>query len=127
MLTWALMLVGGTYAALGFGATKYYALVGADTSSTEAIAQIRLGRRATAARLRVYVDVNTLDGATLVTLRNAANDTALAVTVGAGATGEFRDTAHTVSLALDDLICASVVTAGSSGSITIRKLSVDIY
>jgi len=62
---------------------------------------------------------NSLNGATVVTLRKNSADTALTVTITAGSTAVFSDTTNSVSFVAGDLLNWKIdTTASSSGAIT---------
>lgn len=107
--------------AVAAGVTNYI-FIGAGSlgaNTTEAPAQRTMRKAGTFSRLYVSVSANTLSGSCVVTLRKNTAAGNLTVTIPAGTTGRFVDTAHTDAISLADLAAVQVAAAAGSGSITI--------
>jgi hypothetical protein len=109
---------------LNFNSTRYFGFGGSLSSSVETATQVILNKAGTINYLRVWAPTNTLDGATVVTLRVGAADKTLTLTINAGATGGFTD-AHSVAIAAGDLVGLKVVTAGTVGTLSLYIMQVD--
>lgn len=103
------------------GLTRYLA-PGATMPTTaltvEADAQIIVPVAGTISMMSAYVTANTLSGAATLTLRVNGAASALTISIGAGATGQFTNSTNSVSVAAGDKIAIERVTAAGSGSIT---------
>ena len=97
----------------------------AGLTTVEAYGEYKIVRACYGKRVYICIGANTLDAATLVTVRkNGVDQVALRITIGAGATGWFSDTGS-VSFALSDRIAIEVDTqASAAGSIWIEGVSV---
>lgn len=77
--------------------------------------------------MTVYVSANTKGGAVVWRIRKNSGNGNVGVSVGAAATGVFEDTANSDSLtANDDLSIQRDASAGASGSIQARLVSVEV-
>ena len=100
------------------------------TSSTLPVCSIETGRDAripaacTWSKLTVRVYSNTQNGSFTVTANKNGLATAMAVTVPAGATGTFQDSANTVSLGAGDLIRYNISTTATGGSVSYNVSSI---
>lgn len=112
-----------TYAA---GTTRYECVGGrlAGNNTTESDIQTKNRDSYDVSHLWVYAPANTLTATSTVTFRKNAADTAVTVSIGSGATGEFEDTTNTVSIVADDEINYSIVAGGTGTNITITFISV---
>ena len=100
----------------GPAATRYLTIEGGaqELTTTEANTQSAARTAFNARNLFVRIAANTLDGATTVrTRKNGANGN-LSVSIGAGATGAFEDTANTDSFIATDLLNYQVDTTAST-------------
>ena len=113
---------------IGSGLTRYVPLEAGVQSyaATEANTQVAAQAGLTAKNLFVRVPTNSINGNTTFTLRQNAGDSALAVSVGSGATGTFEDTSNTVSCVAADLLDWGVVTGGTSGSMVITYIGFEL-
>lgn len=106
-------------------AVRYFAIGMAaiqDTlPTTEAVAQTYWGRAGTMRNMHLYVQTNARTTTTTLYLRVAAADTALAIAVGAGLTGWFADTSHSVSISAGDLVNLRLALGTGSGSFIISR------
>lgn len=68
-----------------------------------------------------YVSANARTSATTHTLRQNGADTAMTLSVGAAATGQFEDVTDQVALASDDAVCWEVVFGAGANNITYRS------
>jgi len=107
-------------------ATTWYMPIGGSTQifSSEANTQQKPRAGFIISELTFRTNVNTLDGACVVTLRKNGADTALTVTMTAGSTTPVTDSTHTVSVGSNDDINLSIVSAGTTGAITLRQIAV---
>jgi hypothetical protein len=107
-----------------FGETWYMA-VGGSTQIFSSSINARQKARAdfNISELTFRANVNTLDGATTLTLLKNNVDTALTVTMAAGSTTPVTDSTHTVAVSPTDEISLKLVTAGTTGAITIRQVA----
>lgn len=115
-----LTVVGNNYVSLN-GSTAYYlppsGYLSAFTAFTEAQAQHKIrGADITLSNLRWVVTSNSQSAATVLRLRKNGANGNLTVSVPAGTTGEFEDTAHSDHLTAGDLVCL-LGQGGGSGSI----------
>ena len=112
---------------LNFGQSWYLQLVGTTNVvvSTEADVQstLRLGANHDFSTLGFFAATNTIDAATTVTFRVNGADTALAISVGAGGSGNFADTSDTVTVATGDSINYALVAGGTTGVMNYRYTS----
>lgn len=75
-------------------------------------------------QLYTYVDLNSLNGSTVFSIRkNRADTLNISITIGAGQTGAFSDTTNSESLAASDEVTGKVVTGGTSGAFNARMLA----
>lgn len=75
-------------------------------------------------KLDAYVSANTIaTSATTVTVRDNLADSAITVSVGAGATGLFSDASNTTLVLVSDEMNYEVSTPNTSGSITLQSVS----
>ena len=95
-------------------------------TATEANTQVKLYKAATLKNLTVNISANTLNGTTTIRLRKNAADANPVVSITTTQTGFFTDTTNTTQTATGDLVNFSIVTAGSSGTITYRSLYVEV-
>lgn len=87
--------------------------------------QSPIGAPGTISDLRVDVVANDSNGASILTLCQNGSPTAITVTVGAGSTGEFSDTTHTITVADGDYLEWKLdTTARSSGGITLGRIEI---
>ena len=112
---------GGTIA---FGVTSFMGFAGDAYSATETDAECRIQIAEVGQKLYFYSAINTLDGATTVTLRENGADTSVTLSVGAGATGWFTDATNTNTFADDDRACIELTAAGTTGSMTFSATGV---
>ena len=116
--------IGGGSITVNSGSTSY-SLLNSDItpreSSSSAGMQVLCRTAGTLSRLKVYVQTNTLNDSTTV---STYATTTLTVSIGAGATGAFTDTTHTLAIAAGDT-CGYLIdtTASASGSIVIRYIN----
>lgn len=112
----ALSFAGPTQA---LGLTRYTAISGPPVgSATETYCQYRFRVAATLANLRVWVDANSLDGASNTRSRINGASGNLNAAIGAGATGAFEDAVNTDAVALAALVNMAIITGGTLGSLT---------
>ena len=107
--------------------TAYYPVgagIGGGTA-TEAAAQLVIRTAATAQNLHVRVTSNATTAASTIKLRKNGADTALGVSVSAGATGQFSDTTDAVSLIAGDLVALALV-PGSANAIALQSASLEL-
>ena len=116
-------------AATASGATQYYQLGSGRLNRIVGAAEAQLQRPVNkAGTLRNFYfrsPTNTTSVSTTVTLRVNGADSALTFSVGAGATGEFRDFTNTVTIASGDEVSVQLVVAAGTGTITTEVMSVD--
>lgn len=93
--------------AVSYSANRYQKIAGILSSSvtTESTVQTEVSHTCTAQNLYVRVQSNASTATTTVWLRVNGSTSALQVSVGSTATGNFADTTHTVSLVAGDDIC----------------------
>lgn len=99
--------------------TTYYIPLGGVTylSTTEANVQLDHNFAGTASKLRVYIDANTMVGATSFRFRKNAGNGNQVASITALTTGIFEDASNTDSFAATDDCCYSLA-GGTAGSIT---------
>ena len=103
-----------------------YASIGGQLilNATEANTQIYPRTTFTAKQLSASSDANTLNGSTVITLRDNGADSSVTITFGTSETGAKTDTTNsTIITAATDEINHGIVTAGSSGTITLNSIS----
>jgi hypothetical protein len=74
--------------------------------------------------MAVYISANTLNITQTAIGRQNAASSALSISISPNATGLFKDTSHSVTLAVDDLLCYSynMGGTGNAGSTTVEYL-----
>lgn len=121
--------IAGAYFSAGtsawtFGLTNYSTLEGElGTYVTELESQIDIEQAARIYGVRMYINTNTVDGASTLTLRKDNASTNIAVIIGAGLTGAFEDASNTTDLISTSLVNWLWVTAGTTGSIAVKGFS----
>ena len=75
--------------------------------------------------MSLFISANTRTTATIFTLRKNRTDTAITISVGAGATGIFEDSSNTVSFAVDDEIDWKIVYGVDTTGITFEMIGLD--
>lgn len=118
---------GGTTTQIAFNNSRYFGISGhAIPTSTESSIQIYPRFDFTAKELECYLDVNNITtSATVVALRVNSSNSALTISIAAGATGVFSDTTNSVSIALgSDEINYIATTPNTSGNISLRWISI---
>lgn len=115
---------GGT-ATFQYNWTRYTPIEGSPQTlnATESLVQIETRTALIAKNMFVRISANSIDNSSTFTLRKNTADTALAVSVGAAATGVFEDTADTIDFDLDDLINWKVVSVGTAGTMIINYIA----
>lgn len=110
----------GTTAA---GATEFwlFGYASFEKNATESTREIIYRAPGTLSKLYVRVNTNSTSASSTVTIRKNAADTALSVTIGAAATGEFED-ADSVTVAAGDKLCIKTV-SGGTGTFTMTIVS----
>lgn len=97
-------------------------------NATESLRQVRMPYACTLRNF--YLDTNGAqagDGTFVITVRKAGADTALTLTIGAGAAaGGFSDTTHSVSFNAGDLLSISFVNNGSTASAVLTSFSLEV-
>ena len=114
---------------LAFDLTRYATIEGNSQAfnATEANVQATARTAFTAANMYVNISTNSLNGATSFNLRKDTGNSTLMVSVGATATGQFEDLAHTDSYVAASLINWMVdTTASSSGTIVINCIGFEL-
>lgn len=102
--------------------TRYYPLAGEGSATAEARAQIRIRDSYTWTNLGLTVNANAGTGTSTVKSRVNGADGNQAISISAGATGDFEDTTHSDSLADGDLVAVQIAAAGG-GNLTIDSVS----
>ncbi|KKL94824.1 hypothetical protein LCGC14_1860840, partial [marine sediment metagenome] len=113
---------------IGWGLTEFVALESGQgtTEATESPAQCKARGQFIARNLFCRVIANNLDEATTIALRKDGSSMDAVVTVGAGATGTFEETASITKTNPGSLLCYLVDTEGSTaGLLTITLLGVE--
>lgn len=120
--------VAGTAATINYGSNRFIALSTSVASnySTEAQAQVKIYRSLTALNYQVKSGSNTVNSASSITFRKGASDTDLAISIPASTSGLFEDLSHSVALVANDLVDHSVTTGGTSGSLDVRGIIVNL-
>ena len=116
--------IAGTIA---FGSTRYEGVNGALQSNVSAEANVQVYPRFTftAKELGSFLETNSIDGDTVITLRDNTGDSALTFIYTTTQTGLKIDTSNTATITSGtDEINYSIVTAGTTGSITMSWLGV---
>lgn len=110
-----------------FGLTTYpYIGASIETVSTESDAQVKTGLDGTLKNLTLTISANNINGSsTFITRKNTANGNQ-SISIGSSSTGFFSDTSNTTSIVGTDLINYQNVTGGSSGSMTLRSIMVEL-
>ena len=120
-----LLETSGAPTATTAGATQYWFLSTASITvpqTVEANRQVIYQSPGVLSKLYVRVTASTTSATSTVVVRNNAADAALTLTIGAGATGVFEDTAHTVTVAAGDKLCYKTI-SGGTGTMTIGVFS----
>lgn len=103
------------------GLTRYTACATAGittAASSEARVQITYRTAGVLSNLYVNCRTNSLNGTTTVRVRKNGGDGNQVVSITSSSTGTFEDTTNTDTIAAGDEINYSIVTAGSSGSVS---------
>lgn len=113
--------------AVSFNTTTYLAAAGngSGVEAAEASTQIYPRVDFAAKELTCYVSANTIaTSASTVTIRDNGADSAVTVSIAAGATGLFSDSTNGAKIhAGVDEICYKIVTPNTSGTLTFRWMS----
>jgi hypothetical protein len=107
--------------------TNYYPIGGGNRGAitTESQVQMKAREAFTFKNLIFYTNANSTTGIATVALRVNGANSALTLTIGAGATGFFPDTTHTVTVAAGDLIDFVISNTGTAaGTISVRQLGI---
>lgn len=109
------------------GATEYLPMWGGGNtvSTTEANREVVIAKACTLGNLYIRTqDAQSGTGALVLTIRKNAADTAVTVTISAGAAaGTFSDTSNTVAVAAGDRVAMKLANAASAGSAFINGWS----
>jgi len=106
--------------------TRYIACANGNESinGAEASVQIKYNVIGTFSNQQCTVSANTLNGTTTLRTRiNTANGNGV-ISITSSTTGYFEDASNTDTIAADDLVNFSLVSAGSSGSITVACVGI---
>jgi len=96
--------------------TEYFGLGGITiANSTEVLTNIPIAKAGTLQNFRVWVGTNTLDIATVFTVRINGVDTGITLTFAATGIGEQTDLVNTAAIVAGDDLTVSVVTAAGTG------------
>ncbi len=99
---------------LGANLTRSYPLNSNSPQTVESYAQ-NLSMKGTYVKILLYVQVNSLDGNAVFVLRKNSQDTALSITVPAGASGNFSAEGD-MSATESDLVDFQIRTGGAGGT-----------
>lgn len=102
--------------------TRYYALAGEGSATAEARAQVRIRDSYTWSNLYASINANACSATSTVKSRINGGDGNQALSIPAGATGDFEDTSNSDALADGDLAAVSV-TVGTGGNLTLDSVS----
>lgn len=111
------------------GSNTLYAVIESDSAiwtGAEADTQATTRAPFTAKNMYVNIGPNTLAAIATFRLRKNGGDTTLVVSVGATATGQFEDVAHTDSFIATDLFNWEIVTAVGAGAINILCIGFEL-
>jgi len=119
----------GNFLYSGTGTTATYLPVCGDSqfNSSTSLAdeyQPQVPCAGTFSSLQVYVTTNGRGTDSHVYLNVNGSDTALDITIGAGATGLFEDTTNSATIAQDDEVGYKVAPGSGAGTLTIRRFNV---
>lgn len=103
--------------------TRYTAIGGSAVHTSEVESQNKIPFAVDASYLTAYVSANTNAATNTVTFRDDTADTALTFTIGSSASGQFKDTSNTVSVAANSYINLAIVTGAGGGTVTFRNFS----
>ena len=108
-----------------FGLTRFYFCANANfnNNATEVNRQVTYRSAGTLSNLWANVTANTVNGTSTWRTRVNAVNGAQSLSVGASTTGIFEDATNTDSIAAADEVNYSLVTGGTSGSITTQSLT----
>lgn len=123
----SLLVSHGQPSAVLAGQTRYGSptgtLVGLQTVSSEVLSQVAMPDAGSMISMSVYASANSASGSTVVTIRKAAVNSSVAVSIPTLSTGWFAGTGS-VSVSALDLVSLGVVVAAGTGEISLRDASV---
>lgn len=96
------------------------------TTGTESNVETTLKKPVTAKNGFVFIASNARTTTTTWTLRKSLADTAVVLTVGAGATGIFEDTANSISYAVDDEIDWKIISGAGTEALSFHSLAISL-
>ncbi len=119
-------LVCGKLGGVANNITSYYAAAGVIASTTtETEARHDVNFAGTASKLYCRISANATTAASTVDLRVNGASSALTISVGSGATGDFEDATNTVALIATDEINYRFV-PGTANSVTFRVIGMSV-
>lgn len=118
--------VGASSVGPSYGSTVYAVIEGGYVTLTESNTQAIARASFTAKNMYVNVSANNVNGSTTLRIRKNGGNGNMSVSVPASTTGQFEDTINTDDFVAADLLNWSVVTGGTSGSITIETVGFEL-
>lgn len=103
--------------------TRYISVGGSAVDATEANSQNKFPFSIIASYLTAYVSANTNAATATVTIRDDGANTGVTFTIGSTASGQFKDTSNTASIASNSLVNVAIVNGNGGGTTTFRNFS----
>lgn len=114
-------------AGISSATTRYLPLGGSGAwQSTENLTAAHVSFTSEASYLAGYVSANTNAAVTDIYVRVNSTDSGVTFQVGSTASGQFKDTTHSVAMAADDEVKYKGVCASGGGTVTFRNLCVTV-
>lgn len=121
--------IGGrsiTSASFAAVTTRYFPIAGntENGDATESNGEYKVVDSMTISDLYLRVGSNTMSASSTLTFRKNGAGTALTLTVGAGSTGEFKDSSNSVRVDQNDLINHEMVNSSGTGALSHRLFGI---
>lgn len=122
-----IMSAAGSPATVSFGSTVYRILGGTSHPGGETGVQAKIrASDLTGNNFFVRISANSVNGASTLRTRNNGANGNLSVSVAANTTGIFEDTVNSDSYVIGDLVNYEIVTGGTSGTMTINIMALQL-
>ena len=93
-------------------------------TNSESVNQLKARDIYTLSNLSITVGSNTITASSTIVVRHNTANSTMTVSVGSSATGQFRDTTHTVTTTSTSLLSYQITTGGTGTSIQVNALAV---